>query len=153
MIYIGTTAMQLLVTIIVTFFTAAEQLSLTSSPPSNGPICPGPIQFTCTGTEVGQTLRWRVNGTNRVMYGFDGTDSFINYLDPRLLGVEVMIVNTSLSRNDSRIINIVSILSSNVSILKGSMIQCHSSSITSEVLNVTEIGGNYENIIAPCTAI
>ena len=125
-------------------FPAAPDLSLTSSLPSNGSICPGPIQFNCTGTEVGGGLAWRVNGTDHVTYAFVHDHSFprtVN-LNPHLMGVEVIIVSASLSQNSQVTIDIVSTLSSNVSILSGSMIQCLSGVITSEVLNVTEIGGN-----------
>ena len=125
-------------------FPAASDLSLISSLPSNGSICPGPIQFNCTGTEV-TGLVWRMNGTDRGTYVLVHDHSFPRTLNlnPHLIGVEVMIVSASKNQNDLRFIDIVSTLSSNVSILRGSMIQCLSGSISSEVLNVTEIGGNY----------
>ena len=50
---------------------ATSEISLTSSPPpsSNGYFCPGPVQFTCVGTDI-NGLTWRIISTNRVSYNF-----------------------------------------------------------------------------------
>ena len=91
---------------------------------------------------MGSGLTWRVNDTDHVAYTFQVHHTFpqtVN-LNPPLLGVEVRIIYASLSQNSPTTIDIVSTLSSNVSILKGSMIQCRSVGL-SEVLSVTNIGG------------
>ena len=62
-------------------------------------------------------------------------------LNPHLMGVEIIIVNASQSQNSPTTIDIVSTLSSTVSILRGSMIQCRAV-ILSEVISVIEIGGS-----------
>ena len=58
-------------------------------------------------------------------------------LNPPLLGAEVRIISASQSQNSPLAIDILSTLSSNVSILRGSMIQCLSGFISSEMLNIT----------------
>ena len=91
-----------------------------------------------------------MNSTDSTTYGFDSNHKFpqpVNF-NPSLLGVEAMIVNASINQNSATTIDIVSTLNSNVSILRGSMIQCRSGLMSSVVLNVTEIGGNYY-FIAP----
>ena len=84
------------------YFPAAPQISLTSSPLSNGPICPGPIHFTCTGTEVASVLMWRVNGSDyaRVTVTFDGT--LVPLIQPLLHvpGVEVMVASVSVNQEN-----------------------------------------------------
>ena len=92
---------------------------------------------------MGIGLIWRVNGTNHASYVFDSNVSSPVNVNAPLLGVEVMIISASQSQNSPTTIDIVSTLSSNVSILRGSMIQCRSTPYFSEVLDVTGIGGNY----------
>ena len=127
------------------YFSAAPQLSLTSSPPSNGPICPGPIHFTCTGTEVANRLMWRVNGSDyaRVTVTFNGT--LVPQIRPLLHvpGVEVMVARVSLNQENVATIDIRSILRSDVSVLTGSTIQC-SAVINSNEVHVRTIAGSYK---------
>ncbi len=52
------------------------EITLTSSPPSsNGYFCPGPVQFTCVGTEI-DGLTWRINRTYRASYVYSSTDTY-----------------------------------------------------------------------------
>ena len=91
---------------------------------------------------MGSGLSWRVNDTDHTAYTLrlDHTFPRTVNLNPPLLGAEVRIISASISQNSLLAIDIVSTLSSNVSILRGSMIQCRTI-ILSEVLNVIEIGG------------
>ena len=126
------------------FYVAAPQLSLTSSPLSNGPICSGPIQFTCMGTEVGNVLMWRVNGSDyaTVTVTFNGTLVPQVTKNPLFPGVEVPVMVTSVSVNqeNNATIDIRSTLRSEVSVLTGSTIQC-SAVINSSEVHVRAIAG------------
>ncbi len=104
---------------------AVPGITLTSSPPpsSNGYFCPGPVQFTCVGTEI-PSLTWIVN-THSVQYsllpGINPTFPLTVTLSPPLPGVVVMI--TSASRGSSGQ-DITSTISASASVLNGSLIQC-----------------------------
>ena len=114
------------------FFPAnAQLLSLTSSPQLNGPICPGPIEFTCVGTRVPIILQWRLNDTVHGRYSFIGDTRPVNItLNPLLPGVMAQV--TSVSRNQDFVtINITSTLSGGTSVLEGSSVQCASLPFTS----------------------
>ena len=76
----------------------AQLLSLTSSPQLNGPICPGPIEFTCVGTRVPIILEWRLNDTIHGSYIFRGDTRPDNIsLNPTIPGVMAQV--TSVSQN------------------------------------------------------
>ena len=124
------------------YFPAAPQLSLTSSPLSNGPICPGPIQFTCMGAEVASVLMWRINGSDYARVEFNGTLFPLITYYPLIPGVEVPVMVTSVSVNqeNNATIDIRSTLRSNVSVLTGSIIQC-SALISSSEVHVRAIAG------------
>ena len=127
-------------------FLAAPQLFLTSSPPTNESICPGPIQFTCMGTEVGNGLMWRVNGSDyaTVTVTFIGTTLVPRIIkNPLLSGLEVpvMVNSVSVNQENNATIDIRSTLRSNVSVLTGSMIQCSALEVDSNKVHVRAIAG------------
>ncbi len=104
---------------------AVPEITLTPPPSSNGYFCPGPVQFTCVGTEV-SSLTWIVNGTHAVQYslltGVTPPDFPLTVsLNPPLPGVVVMI--TSASRESSGQ-DITSTLSASASVLSGSLLLC-----------------------------
>ena len=115
----------------------AQLLSLTSSPQLNGPICPGPIEFTCVGTQVPLFLDWRLNDTIYGTYLYRNDTTPLNItLDPLLPGVMAQVINVSLNSNVT--MNITSTLNGSASILEGSSFQCKSSNFisTSHIVNV-----------------
>ncbi len=93
---------------------------MTSSPPpsSNGYFCPGPVEFTCVGTEI-SSLTWRINNTYRGDYRYLVDDTFPQTLSlsPLLPDVNIMITSGSDSRIEST-------LNANVSSLRGTLIEC-----------------------------
>ncbi len=103
---------------------AIPEITLTSSPPpsSSGCFCPGPVQFTCVGTDISY-LGWRINNTYRTLYEFFSGDTFPLYisLSPPLPDVSVMITSASYSGSGQ---NIVSTLTAGVSDLRGTLIEC-----------------------------
>ena len=124
---------------------AIPRLSLTSFPLSNGSICPGSINFTCTGTEVANGVIWRVNGSDyaTVTVTIIGTT-----LVPQIIknpGVEVPVMVTrnivSLNQEKNTTIDIQSILRSEVSVLTGSTIQCSALEVDSNEVHVRAIAG------------
>ena len=121
----------------------AQLLSLTSSPQLNGPICPGPIEFTCVGTRVPFTFQWRLNDTVRGRYSFEGNTTPVSItLDPLLPGVMSQV--TSVSQNQDNVsMNISSTLSGGTSALDGSSVQCTVITADSEIYMVNVIGMIY----------
>ena len=122
-----------------------QQLTLTSEPPTSGTFCPGPVIFTCMGTEVGGGLSWVVNGTGTLAtYTFVVSDMtpFPRNLSITLPLDGVMAAVTSASISiDSNSVDINSVLSvRNVSVLNGASLHCaiialQSNSIQIEVDN------------------
>ncbi len=102
-------------------YVAVPEITLTSSPPpsSNGYFCPGPVQFTCVGTEI-NVLTWRINNTYRVTYNFISGDTFPQPLSssPLLPDVNIMITSGSDSRIES------TLNAASVSNLRGTLIEC-----------------------------
>ena len=54
----------------------AALLSLTSQPETTGSFCPGPVTFTCVGTEVDSSVSWLVNDSSVVTYEYQSTDVY-----------------------------------------------------------------------------
>ena len=110
-------------------------ITLTSSPPpsSNGYFCPGPVQFTCVGTEI-PSLTWRINNTYRGTYEFFHVDIFPRSLSlsPPLPDVNIMITSGSDSRIEST-------LNANVSSLRETLIECSSAVMNSRIANSTTV--------------
>ena len=118
----------------------AQLLSLTSSLQLNGPICPGPIEFTCVGTRVPLFLDWRLNDTVRGNFIFREDTRPVNIaLNPLLPGVMAQVTSVSPNK-DGVTINVTSTLSGGTSALDGSSVQCTASTVTSEVYMVNVIG-------------
>ena len=95
--------------------------------PNTSLNCPGPIQFTCVGPN---TLIWRVrvNGTDyRGEYAFQDqlSHTFPRSipLNPSLLGIEVLVVNASLSSGSQFLINIESTLTTTATLVDRATIQ------------------------------
>ena len=118
----------------------AQLLSLTSSPQLTGPICPGPIEFTCVATRVPFLLQWRLNDTVHGTYSFTGDTRPVSIsLNPPIPGVMAQV--TSVSQNQDIVtMNITSTLSGNASALDGSSVQCTAVTFTNEVYMVNVIG-------------
>ena len=114
----------------------AQLLSLTSSPQLNGSICPGPIEFTCVGTQVPTTLDWRLNGTIRGNFTFRGDTRPVSIsLNPPIPGVMAQVTSVSTARGGVTM-NITSTLSGGASALDGSSVNCTALTFTSEVYMV-----------------
>ena len=114
--------------------TVSTMLSLTSTPYTN---CPGPVNFTCVGTEVTSTLFWLVNGSQVAAYGYSSRDDLPEDLDiePPLDGVTAVI--TEVDRTTNTLFNITSIFSvSDVTVLNGSSLQCEDSNNASNILMI-----------------
>ena len=129
--------------IFIVFFSSpanAQLLSLTSSPQLNGPICPGPIEFTCVGSQVPIFLNWTLNDTVRGTYLFIGNTTPVSItLNPPIPGVMAQV--TSVSPNEDGVtINVTSTLSGDTSALDGSSVQCTANKFTSEIYVVNVIG-------------
>ena len=121
----------------------AQLLSLTSSPQLNGSICPGPIEFTCVGTQVPPILDWRLNATVRGSYIFRGDTRPVSIsLNLLLPGVMAQVTSVSLNQ-DNVSMNIISTLIGGVSALDGSSVQCTAVIVTSEIYVVNVIGINF----------
>ncbi len=118
---------------------AIPEITLTSSPPpsSDGYFCPGPVQFTCVGTEI-SSLTWRINNTYRGTYRYldDEVSTFPQTLSlsPLLPGVNIMITSGSDSRIEST-------LNASVSSLRETLIECSSTSLIASNATVQERQG------------
>ena len=119
---------------------SAQLISLTSPLQLSGPICPGPIEFTCVGTRVPFTFQWRLNDTFNGTYSFAGdTRPVSTPLDPPIPGVMAQV--TSVSANEDGVtMNITSTLSGNASALDGSSVQCRAVTFISNIHMVDVIG-------------
>ncbi len=110
----------LLLLIVINLITVIPEITLTPSPPpsSNGYFCPGPVEFTCVGTEISD-LSWRINNTYRGTYRYLSGDTFPQSLSliPTLPDVTIMITSGSDSRIEST-------LTASVSNLRGTLIEC-----------------------------
>ena len=122
--------------------------------PNTSLNCPGPIQFTCVGTDIPNTLIWRVNDTDhRGEYAFLPSHTFPRsiLLSPSLPGVEVLVINVSIS-NQFRI-NIASTLTSAAMLLNGATIQCADGANVNSTVYHIDIIGTKLNINSPYTHI
>ena len=119
------------------FMIAIPQISLT---PSNGTFCLGRVEFNCTGTEVANSLIWRVNDTIRATYTYQPLVDNRPFphsvtLTSPIPSVQVWVNRASVNQDDS--IDIMSTLSGNASVLSGSMVQCTSAGNTTS--NITQV--------------
>ena len=109
-----------------------QQLSLSSSPPTNGSYCPGTVQFTCRGTDVSLILDWKIDGSIVTTYNFRRTDEFPLVVPPEPSapeGIELTILATFFI--DGSRLNITSVLRGNVVDLRGSIVYCANPIISS----------------------
>ena len=117
---------------------SAQQLTLTSQPQTSGTYCPGPVTFTCVGTQI-NALIWNVNGSRVATYIFQENDEFPYALplDFPLDGVMAIITNAI---NSSAAFDITSLLNVNdVSVLNGTSLQCKSSLNDGETFQIQVI--------------
>ena len=117
------------------YLSASTMLSLTSTSYND---CPGPVNFTCVGTEVTPSLFWLVNGSLVAVYAYSSRDDlpvdlvFISPLD----GVTAVV--TEVDPTTNTLFNITSIFSvSDVTVLNGSSLQCGDSNNASHPLNIS----------------
>ena len=113
----------------------AQELTLTSQPQTSGTYyCPGPVTFTCVGTQI-NALIWRVNGSNEATYVFLPTHMFPFTLNSPLDGVMVEI--TSASFNSPPSFDATSVLNvSDVSVLNETSLQCAASLDQSDIFQI-----------------
>ena len=118
----------------------AALLSLTSQPETTGRFCPGPVTFTCVGTEVNSSVSWLVNGSSVVTYEYQSNDTYplIPSVDPSLDGVIATVSSASTNPSVTNRFNVISTLSvSDVSILDKTALHCQDASgDTSETLDI-----------------
>ena len=116
------------------YLSASTMLSLTSTPYND---CPGPVNFTCVGTEVTPTLFWFVNGSQVAVYGYSSRDDFpedLVFISP-LDGVTAVVTEVDPTTNN--VFKITSILSvSNVTVLNRTSLQCGDSNNASNTLMI-----------------
>ena len=108
------------------YLSASTMMSLTSTPYNN---CPGPVNFTCVGTEITSSLFWLVNGSHVAYYGYRAGQEFpfVLDVDPPLDGVTAIVTDVD-GPTDNNLFNITSILSvSNVAALNGTSLRCEGS--------------------------
>ena len=101
-------------------FVGAAMLDL--RPQSLEGYCPGPVTFTCVGTEVGPNFFWVVNGERVISYAIRKTDTFPLPLDGyKLNGTMLDGVINSVSRSpEQNVLNLTSTLNvSEMSVLDG----------------------------------
>ena len=109
----------------IIFLLDGQQLSLSSSPPTNGSFCPGTVQFTCVGTNIQIVLDWKIDGSIIATYSFRRTDELPLVIAPKPSApesVEVTILAAVLI--DGSRLNITSVLRGNVTDLRGSTVYC-----------------------------
>ena len=104
------------------------------------PFCPGPVNFTCVGTEIGPSFFWVVNSDRVVNYAFRSTDTFPLPLDVIMLdGVEAEVSRASVDQDG--LVSITSVLRvNNISVLNGATLRCEDvTPRASETINVLTI--------------
>ena len=109
-------------------------LDLTPQPP----YCPGPVIFTCVGTEITSSLFWIVNGSEVAAYGYSSrVDLPVDLdIDPPLDGVTAVV--TEVDRITNTLFNITSIFNvSDVTVLNGASLQCGDSNNASHPLIIS----------------
>ena len=119
-----------------------QQLSLSSSPPTNVSYCPGTVQFTCSGTDVSLILDWKIDGSIVTIYIFRTADRFPLVVPPEPSapeGFEVSILAAVLI--DVSRVNITSVLRGNVADLRGSTVYCADPFISSSEQYYVEAQG------------
>ena len=117
----------------------AAELILTSQPQTSGTFCPGPVTFTCVGTQIGAGLFWEVNGATLVSYGFRVTDTFPQTLmmEHPLEGVVAMVTSASINPPGASTIDITSVLSvRDVSVLNGAYLQCAEAAVQASISRI-----------------
>ena len=119
------------------YLSASTMLSLTSPFYNN---CPGPVNFTCVGTEITPTLFWFVNGSQVAVYGHSSrVDLPVDlHINSPLDGVTAVVTEVDPTTNN--LFNITSIFSvsvSDVTVLNGSSLQCGDSNNASQPLIIS----------------
>ena len=113
---------------------------LTSDPQTSGTYCPGPVNFTCVGTDIGSSFFWNVNGTTVASYPYRTNDLFPRRLTINLPldGVVVEITNASQLQNGNyNITSTFNVL--DISDLTGTLLQCQSGGNEKGEFNILRI--------------
>ena len=128
----------------------ATTLSLTSEPQtSSGVYCPGPVTFTCVGTEIG-SLFWLVNGQVLATYAYRPGDEFRIPLTPTLnsppTGYTFEITDAFSEMN---LLNVTAVFSvEGVTVLNGSSVECEEVNLARELtIHVADIDGMYNYVM------
>ena len=112
-----------------------KTLSLTSRPQSSGVYCPGPVTFTCVGTEIG-TLFWVVNDRTLAAYAYRSDDEFPMTL-PLISTPAGAIVQITDASSEMNLLNVTSTFTvDDVTVLNGSSVQCEEAAIESNVIRI-----------------
>ena len=104
-------------------YVGAPQLTLTSQPVTSGTYCPGPVNFTCVGTDIGDSLFWLVNDSIAASYPFKAGDTYPQSLTvtPPLDQVTIQIISVTTNANSN--LDIISVFAvGDVSVLFGASI-------------------------------
>ena len=114
---------------------AFGQQSLTLTASYNVSFCPGPVVFTCNGTQIQFVLKWQVNNTDIGGYSFDPdhANTYPRNVASSLPGVEIEIINGVINQDNTATSDINSTLRADASILRGSTVQCYFSDVASDV--------------------
>ena len=116
------------------YLSASTMLSLTSTSYND---CPGPVNFTCVGTEITSTLFWLVNGSLVAVYAYSSRDDLPVdlYIYLPLNGVTAAVTEVDFTTNN--VFNTTSIFSvSNVAVLNGTSLRCGGSQNASNILMI-----------------
>ena len=111
----------------------AQQLTLTSQPQTSGTYCPGPVTFTCVGTQI-SALFWQVNGSTVTMYIFEAIQEFPLHLDFPLDGVMAVITSASIVSMGFDITSVLHI--SDMSVLNETFLQCAAPLNQSDIIQI-----------------
>lgn len=110
----------------------SPSIVLTSQPVTH---CPGPVTFTCAGTDIGAGILWRVNGSTAATYVY-----LINHSFPRKVPVVVPLEGVTIhvsyvTRDGNRYIT-STLRADDVTVLDQSSLQCLGTNVLSNMMNI-----------------
>ena len=115
----------------------------------NGTFCPGRVTLTCRGIEI-PSLTWTINGSDLASYSnYDPMQPLpltLSLANPTS-GVQVQVESVNPYPNNPFFYNITSTLSGDVSVLRGSTIDCRRLPLRS---NTIVIRGRYSYVCSCC---
>lgn len=114
--------------LLIVFEIGNASLDLMSSPTSTtGIFCPGPVNFTCIGTEIMSSFSWLINSSTSATYFYQDADTFPRTLTINSLldGVTVEVTNATINPSITSTFDMTSVLSANdVSVFNDTSLQC-----------------------------